>query len=78
MKQGPQRISSPTTKVRRLGYFILFSQILRENPLPHLILQQRIIDDDSLEKNRELLEKACKQLPVRRRGSEIVTARALL
>lgn len=50
---------------------MLFSRILGKDPVPRLVLQQRIIDERS--KNRELLEEACRELPVRRAKSEYVT-----
>ena len=71
MKLEPQRITSATTKVRRLGYFILFSRILRRKPLPRLSLQGHILHNEA--RNRELLEEACKALPVRRTKPEFVT-----
>ena len=71
MKLEPQRITSATTKVRRLGYFVLFSRILRETPLPRLLLQNRIFKNEA--ENRKLLEEACRELRVRRTTSESVT-----
>jgi len=71
LKQELQRITSATTKVRRLGYFVLFSKILKNAPLPSLLLQNRIIEEES--RNRKFLEDACRELAVKRIGSEIVT-----
>lgn len=71
MGLGLQRVTSASTKVRRLGYFVLFSRILGKDSVPRLVLQQRIIDERS--RNRELLEEACRELPVRRAKSEYVT-----
>jgi hypothetical protein len=68
---GLQRVTSASTKVRRLGYFVLFSRILGKDPVPRLVLQQRVIDEKS--GNRELLEEACRELPVKRAKSEHVT-----
>ena len=50
LKPELQRVSSATTKVRRLGYFVLFSLFLKENPLPALVLQQRILNEKTKKK----------------------------
>jgi hypothetical protein len=71
LKPELQRITSTTTKVRRLGYFVLFSKILNNTPLPSQSLQSRVIEEES--QNRKYLEDACRELPIKRRGSESVT-----
>lgn len=71
MKQELQRITSATTKVRRLGYFVLFSRIIGNTPLTPPSLQNRIIEQE--DKNHSYLEEACRKLPVNRKSSEHVT-----
>jgi len=73
LKTEVQRITSANTKVRRLGYFVLFSKTVRESPTPKQLLQQRILNEKIRVQNRKLLEEACKRLSVKRTTSEIVT-----
>lgn len=65
MKPELQRITSATTKVRRLGYLVFFSKLLTENPLPQLHLQQNVLYEQS--RNHKLLEDASKEQPISRR-----------
>ena len=71
LKQELQRITSATTKVRRLGYFVLFSRILKNTPLSPQSLQMQIVAEES--KNRKYLEDACREIPVMRKNQEFVT-----
>lgn len=71
MKQEIQRITSATTKVRRLGYFVLFSRIIENTPLSPPSLLNRIIEEES--KNHLYLEEACRKLLVKRKSPEPVT-----
>lgn len=69
MKPELQRITAATTKVRRLGYFVLFSKILSQNPLPPLLLQQHVLAEEN--RNHKLLEDACKEQPVSRKKTVV-------
>lgn len=71
MKQELQRITSATTKVRRLGYFVLFSRIIENTPLTPPSLQNRILEEEY--QNHSYLEEACRKLHVNRKSSERVT-----
>ncbi len=69
----PERITSPNAKVRRLGYFVLFSKMLQKKRFSCVSLQNRILEKTVQEENRTLLEQACKELRVRRRTPVMIT-----
>lgn len=66
----PQRLTSPNTKVRRLGYFTIFCSIVK-NQLSFPSFSQKVLsrkDDLHL-----MLKEYCKSLHVRRRGNYKIT-----
>jgi hypothetical protein len=62
LKQELQRLTIPNTKVRRLGYFALFSKMIENTPLTRSSVLKLIIEEES--KNDLFLKEACKQSPV--------------
>jgi len=65
MEPRLQRITSVTTKVRRLGYFTRFSQILKQNSLTQTALKNQILSEK--DDNKKLLTEACCELPISRK-----------
>ena len=70
MKLRVQRVTSGAAKVKRLGYLVLLSKALLQNPLSRVSLQKTVISE--MEKNRSFLKEACQHLPVKRAKSDAV------
>ena len=71
MSYDLKRLTSPTVKVRRLGYIVSLTQILSRTPVPNLalprMLSRRSRDDHGL------LSSYCLNLPVIRRTKQRIT-----
>jgi hypothetical protein len=66
----PQRLTSPTTKVRRLGYFIVFCKTIEKELLFSLFSQKVFTQKEELHLK---LDEYCRSLPVRRHGNYVIT-----
>lgn len=64
------RLSSPTTKVRRLGYLIELTKILKRGPIPARLLPYKVVEQ--AKENRKYLESYSSRLPVQRRKNDPV------
>lgn len=66
----PQRLFTPTTKVRRLGYFVIFCSIIK-NEMSFSLFAEQIL------KRKEILHselsRYCRSLPAKRRGNDAIT-----
>jgi len=65
MNQWPQRLTSPTVKVRRLGYIVALTKILKRKSIPNLILPDVICRWSH--ENVHSLSSYCSGLPVVRK-----------
>jgi len=67
----PQRLTSPTVKVRRLGYLVSIPSIVLDREMPFEILKRNVLDWSK--KNRTFFEHYSLELPVARVKRRLLT-----
>ena len=75
---GPQRLTSPTVKVRRIGYFVAIPSVVQDREMPVMMLKRSILE--WARENHTLFKHYSFNLPVTRRkrmpAGEITTVHA--